>query len=689
MHEQLFFGAIDENGVTLVIAAPVADLLDVNVEVLDNNGDVVATVATDIPGGATAVTFDFVDEYEDDLEGVWTVNGVQYNFDEIALVADIIAAAEGDNQVDLRDALKEAGIVGVDEDLIEKYVTAIVDAKGDLETYADVQEVIDEVNEANDLINDDEVLVALAEADTELAFFNVLNNNFDDVNPLWSKAYETETGVATLDVTEGKLDTPLSAEGVEDALKDVQDDIYAVNLAQIDDLVAKTGEKASELQARKTVLLEEWVEDHGDVKKADLVYDSQVDEAEFKIDEAEDVVQKATTENTLYAALQDYQVAIDGYNALVDGKFAPKTDLKDFTLANKAFYFEVADRDTKTPQAIVTAGNALAKTAAELDAAIADAEAAMADYLAAGGDKEDTLYVAVKNAIEADAPVKATVESTTAALEEVTVAIGEAEEAMADYVAAGGKTYDAEYVAVKNLIEGANPGKAAIDTAVEALELKTTALEDAAEAKADAAAFLADHERVLDLSLVPNDAKEIKADDLADAKAANKAYGELSAAAQTAVDAERVGLATTAELLEGAEGRFLVDVNLIAGEGNMSEKLAGLENPIYAKLPEAQQKEVAKLFIITNDTDSPKDGYTDFAEFSDIETALETAMDAYTVLLDGINNAETIDNMKSELGKVGTYFDITIGDTMANIVLTNMPADGYGSIAEIITVLGL
>ena len=69
----------------------------------------------------------------------------------------------------------------------------------------------------------------------------------------------------------------------------------------------------------------------------------------------------------------------------------------------------------------------------------------------------------------------------------------------------------------------------------------------------------------------------------------------------------------------------MIDVNLINGAGNMSEKLELLNNKFFAKLTDVQKEEVAMLLIAT------RNEMTDdvFADFDLIETTLNSTIVAY------------------------------------------------------------
>lgn len=174
--------AINEDGVTVVIEAATEDIDEATVEVLDNEGNVVATKAELVAEGQTEVTFDFVTPLapDYDFEGVWSVNGVEYNFEAINQFNAIEKAVTDSNQVELLAALKDAGIENINEDLIAKYFTAI-DEDNEAKDLADIQELINEVNkEAGKEVDKKAAAKAVNEATNQVQLLNALSVAFNN-----------------------------------------------------------------------------------------------------------------------------------------------------------------------------------------------------------------------------------------------------------------------------------------------------------------------------------------------------------------------------------------------------------------------------------------------------------------------------------------------------------------------------
>lgn len=328
--------AINEDGVTVVIEAATEDIDEATVEVLDNEGNVVATKAELVAEGQTEVTFDFVTPLAPnyDFEGVWSVNGAEYNFDAINQFEAIEDAIMANNQVELLAALKDAGIENIDEDLITRYFEAI-DEDDKAKDLADIQELINEANkEAGKEVDKVAAAKAVNEAKNQVQLLNALSANFDRVNKDWIVDYD---GVIT------------NPEGTAN-YETIQTAIDGVNSTKINNV---TPENAKD-QAAKTALIEKWMKPDAknEKAKANAIKASKLAEAAFKVVET-------NTPNRLYNALVSFADLADDKDVL---------DAKDIKDENKLFYFEyltdkettLEDKITETPKVIVEKGNDLA-----------------------------------------------------------------------------------------------------------------------------------------------------------------------------------------------------------------------------------------------------------------------------------------------------------------------------------------
>lgn len=367
--------AIDEYGVTVKFEATTEDNDEANVVVKDGEGNVIETEARLIAEGETTATFDFVTPFETDYEftGVWTVNGVEYSFDAINQLKDIIDAAADGNQITFQAALDAAGITYEDELKIGDYLTAV--RKANLEEYtntlADVQEIIDEIDgTAADEAADAAKVKAVVDAKTQSQLLTALSANFDHVNPEWIVEYANHVMAG-----EGEnAITLLELDDVKDVtVSEIQAAIYSVNEAEIEK--AKVKVKTAADQAKVTALIEAWMKPdaEGETDKEEAIEDSKLAEAAYKVVEA-------NTANRLYNALVAFADLAD------DDTIINPEDIKE---ENKDFYFKAyRDEDGKlnlvddendeialleSPKAIVTKGNDLAKDAQEeIDGRITD-----------------------------------------------------------------------------------------------------------------------------------------------------------------------------------------------------------------------------------------------------------------------------------------------------------------------------
>ncbi|WP_071394894.1 S-layer homology domain-containing protein [Bacillus tuaregi] len=136
------------------------------------------------------------------------------------------------------------------------------------------------------------------------------------------------------------------------------------------------------------------------------------------------------------------------------------------------------------------------------------------------------------------------------------------------------------------------------------------------------------------------------------------------------------------------ENQFIYDVNVTEGEGNLRDLLLELNHGDYADLSEAQQTEVAKLFLVQNET-TVEDGERTkgLTSVDEIEDKLGAAITTYNQLLGGVNEASDVDGMKTALGGIASLFDLTVDDAMASKVLDSKGDTGYPSVTSIMDVL--
>ncbi|MGO4887951.1 S-layer homology domain-containing protein [Anaerobacillus sp. MEB173] len=128
------------------------------------------------------------------------------------------------------------------------------------------------------------------------------------------------------------------------------------------------------------------------------------------------------------------------------------------------------------------------------------------------------------------------------------------------------------------------------------------------------------------------------------------------------------------------DAQFIYDVNVIEGEGNLSEKFSELNYEPFDELTDVQKTEVAKLFLLSK-------GDTEFVDIDGIKAGIDTAIANYNDLLGAVNAAADQAAMKLALEDIAEFFGVTVTDEMANSALHKKPTDGYTSVTGIIDIL--
>ncbi len=296
---------INTNLVEVNVVAPKADVLKATVEVLDGKGNVVPVKAVDVSAGDKTIAFTFDKTVTaEDLAGVWTIGGVEYNFDVLNQFA---AIKDAKTEISLYKALTEAKINNVKETLVKDYLTAIATAitTDKAKNLADIQVVVDQVNTTKaDALKETELVKELNEAaKNEVTFLKALKANFKQVNDAWFTEYKTAI-TTTITSTET-----------------VQKQIDAVNTKQI---------KAAHDKAFKTLKSADIAEARTLTKTYGA--DAKKDEFDLKawgLDSADLLdalvkVNEAPTNNTLNSAL----VELDALEAKLVEKYKNETAVK-------------------------------------------------------------------------------------------------------------------------------------------------------------------------------------------------------------------------------------------------------------------------------------------------------------------------------------------------------------------------
>lgn len=222
--------AINNQGVDVVFAAaPEEDLDDVTIEVLDNKGNVVEVEPITVAAGETEATFKFVKAIEGDMEGVWTIGGVKYDFD---LKANLEAIFDAENQVELLAALNKLGLENVKEENLPEYEKAVDKLKTEVDadelTVEMVQKLVDDVN-AEAIGAEEEAAIVKAVVDAkkagnQVALLKALQNDaFVRVNADWIADYDKAIIVKAADGVTVNVDEDSKIEDIQGLINGVND----------------------------------------------------------------------------------------------------------------------------------------------------------------------------------------------------------------------------------------------------------------------------------------------------------------------------------------------------------------------------------------------------------------------------------------------------------------------------------
>lgn len=215
-------------------------MFDATIEVVDNEGNVVEVEPVDIPAGDTTVFFEF-SETQTTQEGVWTIAGIEYDFD---LAADLAAFEAATTQVALNKALADLGIENVVTANMPTYLDTVnfelnktdyfAELEGDLTVEA-IQTWIDEANAAIAAAGEEaevetaavKAVVDALDAGNDIALLEALQNDvFERVNDEWLAQYKAEFGLTsggTVVIDDADVDT----------VADVQANIDYINTDEI------------------------------------------------------------------------------------------------------------------------------------------------------------------------------------------------------------------------------------------------------------------------------------------------------------------------------------------------------------------------------------------------------------------------------------------------------------------------
>lgn len=198
-----------KSGVTVTFDKLNKTLKNVNLVIKDNNGNSVKVETIDkILVGKTQAKFDFTNYLKETPTGVWTVNGVKFNLTEVNFVNDFKKAETKDALNKVLKNKEYKGLVTYNANNVQKYVEA--EGRDSLKTVADVQKLINKVDNSSSNESDVEELKELAKKGTDTQVINGLTSkNIVRVNSDWVDAYRSlikDTDKNTLKAIQALID---------------------------------------------------------------------------------------------------------------------------------------------------------------------------------------------------------------------------------------------------------------------------------------------------------------------------------------------------------------------------------------------------------------------------------------------------------------------------------------------------
>ncbi|MCB2286356.1 hypothetical protein LGK99_04470 [Clostridium algidicarnis] len=283
-------------------------------DVVDNKGNKVQVEAlkTVLIEEETEATFNFTTMLKDEPTGVWTVNGVKVDLNEKAFVTKV---KDEKNEIKLAsDLIKLLKSNKTITNIIDKNAPEYLAAdKSKLETYEDVQKLIDTVN--TDKAKESEVkYVVDAAKGTVTQFTNALATlNLKAVNSTWIKEYQEEI--------KGKELTELSK---------VQEIIYTKNdnmiKTEIEELKNETDDTKKAAAIEKTInLVDKFMKDDAkDVTvKADKLSELNIQSAMLRL-------KTSDTLTSFKAALKNLEKVVNNKKTFDYEKAVNEDLMKDY-----------------------------------------------------------------------------------------------------------------------------------------------------------------------------------------------------------------------------------------------------------------------------------------------------------------------------------------------------------------------
>jgi hypothetical protein len=602
-------------------------LVDGENEVTFTIGEVEYTVTVEFDAEAvalveatTAVEIAEVSLLQEDLDAAQALVDELTASDEKVLLNARLAAAQNDiddvidavntatNELSLYRALDVVPFENVMEDYITDYKTAI-DAGAPFTSTSDIQDVIDQVNETK--LNAD--ITAAENAVLTVDGLDVTSTTEENFNDAVETA-QTAIDALPSDFTRVDEETPV-VEQLQEEL-----DSLVVRYNNYVNIVEPVVNASSQVE-----LYNELVANFDNVVEANITdYDfsssTTVEEVQYEID-------FVNTENTI----NDFVVDADTTQADIDALEAmvPMTGAEDADGNPTA---------TGAEQGLLTTidglqndFDALTEATSDLADAVADAEAAQAAYVAAGGDEEATVYTDVTADLDAVEDVDmddtvaidnatSTLTTTTAALETRTdeivaldEAIADAEAAQAAYLAAGGDEADAEYAAVTTALEADPQVTANIEAATTPLEAATAELVLVSSVNEAVSATELQPQLVKLGEAAYNDMTATQRLEVAGLFLESHEDTDYTASTEIATDL----LAVIGSNATGAETGYyslLADVNNAATISETDVALEALNVEEYASLTAAEQLVVAENVLNNKDSEAVGGSYSSITQ---------------------------------------------------------------------------
>lgn len=655
------------------------DIEDAEIEVIDNKGNVIEVEPVNLVINETEATFEFVKALTADPEGVWIIEGFEYDVDTVNILNDINGAADA---LALYNLLVKHGFENVEVANAVAYAEAKAELEDEFATLEEIQEFIDEVNEDVEAGKDHAAQIkalkdAVASGNMALVIYNLAP--WERVNSTYIDKY--------LDVIDG--DDYFNTA----TFKGIQEDIDGVNNVEADAAVAAAvagvdGEARLDAAGHRklynaavkalTFVKEDDVEEKEHYKK-DLQVELEELDLVIKVKEATTAAQFANAYKALVAYFDEDNAKIGDepfYTALRGDYIAKvKTEKPTDAAGIESAIVEVnndervelyndlanvSDTDPKTPTATVLARlKAFASFVDEDDFDIADVHtttnrlelyrqylAALEEYEAEGGPA--TIDAAIKaiakavgdaNDMAVQEPLDNIVgfkladetEPTKEEIAEFLALLEDAELALGNVVKGNIESYLAELDDIQDAAELADGARAALKGVIENInQVRIIATATSAAAARDALGHVAIEKAVTAyINLTAAQKTEIAGLFINEAKWGENKFAGERAVAKLAAYTDIDNVVTDLGKLMSKHNTVLEEINGATAINVMVSKLGALDYKAYDDLSSARQIDVADYFIENFPmTDAETPAKIPFKTFAAIQALIDEAIAA-------------------------------------------------------------